>query len=86
MFFVRMLRETLNILCGLAGLYFTIVFGAEPWVGALSLGLVLWGLYEIQKEIRDRRPSGAVAQVAEEQDAIRSRLEAESGSKDKEVS
>lgn len=78
MFFVRMLREIFNLLFGLAGLYLTFAFGAEPWVGALSLGLALWALYEIRKELLDRSQESPVAQVQAEQEAIRARLEAKS--------
>lgn len=68
----KIFKEILEILFGVGCIVAGIVLEAEdPWLYLIGAGLILWGAWEIRKELRDSRKDGDVAAMAEERDRIR---------------
>ncbi len=63
--------EVLEILFGLGIMIAAILFEAEAWVIAAGLALMLWGLFNISKELRDSRADSDVASMSEERERIK---------------
>ena len=67
---LKIFKEILEIAFGLGILAFAIAFDVlDAWIAFLGIGLTLWGVYELAKELRGRRDAD-VARMAEERRRI----------------
>jgi hypothetical protein len=70
-----MISDIMYILFGVAVVIAVFAFEMEPYYALLGVGFVLWGAYEIYKEVRDLNREGEVSQLAKEREEIRNKLD-----------
>jgi hypothetical protein len=67
----KIFREVLTILFGVGAIVAGIVLEAEdPWLYILGIGLIVWGAWDISKELRDQKAKD-VSDMAAERDRIK---------------
>jgi len=68
----KIFKEILEILFGLGCIIAGVVLEAEdPWLYIIGVGLILWAVWDISKEMRDSKKDGDVAAMAAERDRIK---------------
>ena len=70
----KILREGFLILLGSAGLAFFLAFGGPWYLPLLGIGLVVWGIIEIYREVRDSKSNGEVSRLKVDREEIQRRL------------
>lgn len=67
---LKIFKEILELAFGVAIIVIALAFGAlNPLIALLGGGLILWAVYQIYTELRDRSGSD-IAAMAEERDRI----------------
>jgi len=72
---VRIIREIITILFGIGAIVAAVVFEADdPWLYILGIGLILWGAWDIYKEVRDSADTGDVSDMSKQREEITKKL------------
>ena len=67
----KVFQEILEILFGLGCIIAGIVLEAEdPWLYIIGVGLIVWAIWDISKEMRDSQKNSDVAYMAAERERI----------------
>lgn len=69
------IREVCIIILGVIAIAAIWIFEAEPWMGLLGVAMIVWGIYDIAKEVRDVKKGSDVEEMAEAREEIRSKLD-----------
>lgn len=68
---LKIFKEILEIAFGVGIIAFALAFDVlNVWIALAGIGLILWAVYEISKELRDSSKSGDIAAMAAERDRI----------------
>ena len=72
---IKIIREVFTILFGVGAIVAGIVFEADdPWLFILGIGFILWGVWDIYKEVRDSSDKGDVSELSKQREDISNKL------------
>ena len=69
---LKIFREVLEIVFGVGIIVVSLMWDVlDAWIALIGVGLIVWAIYEISKELRDSRKNSDVASMAAERDRIK---------------
>jgi len=71
---LKIFQEVLYILFGILAIIFVFAMDAPAYIALIGVGLIVWGVYDINKELRDMKKGSEVDQLAKEREEISKKL------------
>jgi cytochrome c biogenesis protein CcdA len=72
---LAIIREIFYILVGILIITFGIIYEAEWYYILAGFALVIWGIWDIYKEVRDLGKKSEVSEMAKEREEIKKKIE-----------
>jgi len=74
---LKIFQEILYILFGVMCIVFTFALELPAYVPLIGIGLIVWGVIDIRKELRDTKKGSEVDQLSKEREEIAKKLNKE---------